>query len=122
MIWTGARNPKGYGHKTVRGRTVYVHREALERKLGRALGPGEQARHTCDNPPCYNPDHLVPGTSTQNHLDMLQRDRCTTRRLTADEVREIRASTLRQVDLAAKYRVAQTTISAVLTRKTWPHI
>jgi hypothetical protein len=36
-----------------------AHRFALERKLGRPIHDGFQARHTCGNPSCVAPDHLV---------------------------------------------------------------
>ena len=37
-------------------------------------------------------------------------------------MREIRASTERQIDLAARYGVAQSTISAIRKRIIWKHI
>jgi hypothetical protein len=32
-------------------------------------------RHTCDNPACINPAHLVKGSQKENVSDMLQRQR-----------------------------------------------
>ena len=32
-------------------------------------------RHTCDNPNCINPDHLILGTQTDNVEDIYDRDR-----------------------------------------------
>ena len=32
-------------------------------------------RHTCDNPACINPDHLILGTQKDNVQDMLERNR-----------------------------------------------
>lgn len=32
-------------------------------------------RHSCDNPPCCNPAHLLVGTAAQNAQDMAERGR-----------------------------------------------
>ena len=32
-------------------------------------------RHTCDNPPCCNPDHHLPGTPKDNARDAVERGR-----------------------------------------------
>jgi hypothetical protein len=71
--------PKGpycgrdYGTVPLNGRTIYVHRLLLERKLGRPIRPGYLALHTCDNPSCCNPDHLYEGTYSDNILDAVAR-------------------------------------------------
>lgn len=75
LEWTRSRNQAGYGHVKRNGKMVNVHRLSLEAKLGRPLGPGMVARHTCDNPPCFNPDHLVEGTYAENTRDMIDRGR-----------------------------------------------
>ena len=76
--WTASKHPKGYGYLCV-GKTKhrYAHTVALELKIGRTLGEGmtEVARHTCDNPSCVNPAHLVPGTCQDNTDDMVARGR-----------------------------------------------
>ena len=36
------------------------------------------ALHTCDNPPCINPEHLYWGTQKENHRDALVRERWVT--------------------------------------------
>lgn len=44
----------------------------------RANGPvpiGMILRHTCDNRPCVNPDHLIPGTTAENLGDTKVRGR-----------------------------------------------
>jgi hypothetical protein len=69
--WTGYRMASGYG----RNRHGYTHRYALQLALGRPLGPGMEACHTCDNPPCCNPAHLFEGTRLDNERDKTAKGR-----------------------------------------------
>jgi hypothetical protein len=55
----GTSSPGQRYHIQIDGLQVSANRFALERKLGRAIHPGFEARHTCNNPSCINPDHLV---------------------------------------------------------------
>ena len=63
-----------------------ISREGVRRRIrAHALGweignqsdwpAGKIARHTCDNPGCVNPAHIIPGTKAENTRDMLQRGR-----------------------------------------------
>lgn len=36
---------------------------------------GKVARHTCDNPACVNPKHIIPGTQQDNIADGVKRGR-----------------------------------------------
>jgi hypothetical protein len=70
-----ALNSKGYGVLRWRGRLTYAHRLALELTLGRPLGPGMEACHHCDNPPCGEPLHLFEGTRVDNMQDAKRKGR-----------------------------------------------
>jgi hypothetical protein len=58
---------------SVKGKRIYAHRVALERKLGRPINPGFLACHHCDWPSCVNPDHLYEGTRLDNAEDRFSR-------------------------------------------------
>lgn len=70
--WEGHRDPNGYGRVYWEGGQVYVHRLAF--KLHYGYWP-ENTRHKCDNPPCFNPEHLEDGTHADNMRDMVERGR-----------------------------------------------
>lgn len=77
-LWTGSKSTKGYGRWQGRA----ANRWALENRLGRPLANKEFACHSCDNPPCVNPNHLWPGTHKQNMQDMAAKRRSYGQRLT----------------------------------------
>jgi hypothetical protein len=58
----------------INGVLQYVHRLALERKLGCPIRPGYLACHHCDCASCVNPDHLYEGTHKDNTADALDRN------------------------------------------------
>lgn len=63
----------GYGQFWNGTEHVPAHRFAYESRygpLGDLLGC-----HSCDNPPCCNPDHIFPGTYLDNTHDMIQKGR-----------------------------------------------
>lgn len=73
---TRSRHEHGYGTFNPGADTgvVKAHRFAYEIANGE-LPIGGVVRHTCDNPPCCNPSHLVGGTQAQNVADMHERGR-----------------------------------------------
>lgn len=87
--FTGPRSPRnhngigGYGAINFRGRGTATHRAAFMLAFGVTLPPcGAKVRkgdllvcHTCDNPPCVNPDHLFIGTHKDNRDDMIEKGR-----------------------------------------------
>jgi hypothetical protein len=109
----------------VHGENVKAHRMALQLADGIRRDPAEKVRHSCDNPPCCNPAHLLPGTQADNVADMVQRGRVArgaqkpNTKLTPADVAEIRrrhSSGETQAALASRFGVAQSRVS-VLTRK-----
>lgn len=73
-------SPEGYAlvaKPGVRSRCVALHRLVLAEKLNTNLDGlrGVVARHTCDNPRCINPEHIIPGTHADNNRDRAERGR-----------------------------------------------
>ena len=72
--WTGARDKKGYGKRSRNNKMGYVHRQAWEDAFG-PIPQGLRVLHKCDNPPCYNLDHLFLGTQGDNMRDAARKGR-----------------------------------------------
>lgn len=77
-LFTGARFKSGYGSISPdapdKAHAVYAHRAAWMVYRG-PIPEGTLVCHTCDNPPCCNPDHLFLGTKSTNALDMMAKGR-----------------------------------------------
>lgn len=72
--WQGNKHPDGYGMLKIQGSTVYTHRLAYQLYVAPLLA-GQVVRHTCDNPPCCNPNHLRAGSDKDNAQDKIARRR-----------------------------------------------
>lgn len=72
--WQASTRKDGYGQIWHGGSLLSAHRVAYETYHG-PLGPGLVLRHTCDNPRCCNPQHLLAGTQEANMRDMTSRGR-----------------------------------------------
>lgn len=75
--FVGCKTDDGYGSVSFEGKAELSHRVAYS--LGNNV-PFESLRgtnilHTCDNPPCCNPKHLVRGTQQENIIDMVTKHR-----------------------------------------------
>lgn len=124
-IWTGAKNGDGYGSFGLNGKTYLAHRLALSESLGRPLRPGMDVAHApkgiCHNPSCVNPEHLREATDKENAADK-RVDGTMYSKLSEADVLKIRDDPRPQTEIAADFGIAQTTVSAIKTRKTWVHI
>ncbi len=75
---TGARALGWYGRFCLRNKRYYAHRVAwcLARGFPMEYLTDELAiLHTCDNPLCCNPSHLLLGTQLLNVQDMIRKAR-----------------------------------------------
>lgn len=122
LEWQGARRgTMGYSSLgNDRGKLpkmIYGHVLSYEHHHG-AIPSGMVVRHSCDNPLCVEPSHLLVGTPKDNHADMDASGNRHTRRfkLTQEDVREIREARAEDVSLstlAERYGVSVSHISAI---------
>ena len=134
--WTGARAGQGgYGLTNIGPRKLYVHRAAFG-LWKHPIPPGLKVLHHCDNPRCFNPDHLFVGTQTDNMQDCVKKGRTNKVRqpcgsghanatITEDDVRTIRiryAAGESQSKLAREYGQTQCNISKIVLFQSWRHV
>jgi hypothetical protein len=70
----GTKNHQGYGFMLYRGKAWPLHRLVLTIAIG-PIPKSRKAMHTCDYPPCCNPNHLIDGTQRENVLDSVKKNR-----------------------------------------------
>jgi hypothetical protein len=133
--WAKYRDKNGYGQCGHKGKKVFAHRLAYVQAHGLQLEDidGLQVRHTCDNPPCVNPDHLLLGTNADNMRDKIERGRARSPRgsavgnakLTEADIPKIRAMLARgelHKDIAREFGVSMRPIHQIAAGKTWRHV
>ncbi len=118
-LWTGTTNQYGYGIFLMPGeQPVRAHRFSYEFFVG-PIPEGKIIMHTCDNPPCVNPDHLRVGTKDDNNKDTAHKRRHNygldhwNGRLSETQVAAIRESTKTQKELSEQYGITQSHISRI---------
>ncbi len=122
--WQGTKDKDGYGNIKRHQKHIRAHRFSWFLTFGEY--PNLFLLHSCDNPPCVNPEHLREGEAIENSSDMVTRGRQAkgekhgNAKLKDDDVRAIRGLLEQGKSLAqigAKFGVTKTTISGIKTGK-----
>lgn len=128
-LYLGSKTKRGYGRIGKRSR-ILAHQLSYSHFKG-PIPPGQIIRHSCDTPPCVNPDHLLAGTHTDNARDRVERHRqpsganAPAARLTQDQVVEIRRRYRPGkrgsgcVALAHEFGVSNVAVHKIVTGRTW---
>ena len=132
--WTGSKKESGYGTIVIHGGRYSAHRLSYEMAFGE-IPDGLVIRHSCDNPSCVRPNHLLSGTQKDNVADMWERGRANNSdgshiagekhplsKLTAEQVLAIRQDERSGKKIAWDYDVCPTLIQNIKHRRTWKHI
>lgn len=127
--WTRARN-KNYGMISVgNGKLRGAHIIAWELANDAELPAGMLIRHTCDNPPCTNPGHLLLGTQADNTADMVSRGRNVPlkpghKQRTPEDVVEIRrlaAEGVSHAQIAERVGCSRVSVSRIVNGRSFPN-
>lgn len=147
-VWKGSKFQwSGYGEVRFLGKRIGAHRLSYILSRG-AIPDGKSVLHKCDNRPCVRPSHLYAGTQLENMRDKLRRGRgnnpkganhpfsknpslaargeahhkSTLREIDIPVIRREYAQGVSQHVLAKQYQVTPSSISYIVTRKTWAHV
>ena len=127
--WLLGTYTSGYGQLTWKGKGQRAHRVAYLLTYG--MWPDPVGRHTCDNPICCNPHHIIPGTPKQNSQDKIIRGRqpkgveIKLSKLTDKDVVAIlqqRAQGDSLKTIAKRFKVSFGTVGHITQNRTWRHI
>lgn len=146
-LWLGSKDKDGYGwfsyesHGSAeqKSKTISSHRYSLMLKLNNKELPSSVfARHTCDQPSCVNPHHLVEGSAKDNSADMTERNRQAKGELNgqAKMTEQIAKKILEEYTadkqngrlygslerLAKKYNLQKQALYKLTSGKTWKHL
>lgn len=135
-VWTKGVDKDGYGRVKYKDKTMRAHRLAWRLKHGwRSLSDNELLLHRCDNPPCFEIDHLFKG-DTQNNIDdkvAKKRQKGAHRgvkhhnaKLTPEAIKDIIESVRvgpygTKSAMAVKYNVGKACITKILLGERWKY-
>jgi len=134
--WGWSRWRDGYGmfYITDRPRLIYrgAHIFSWELAHNQSVPEGMIVRHTCDNPPCINPHHLLLGTHADNTQDMISRGRhlgkrsydtwTRTSKEDVTNIRRLHSEGLSQFEIARQYGLSFITVHRMVHRKTFKNV
>jgi HNH endonuclease len=122
--YAGKRDRHGYG---VLSRGVRTHVAVWVHHNG-PVPDGLLVRHICDNPPCVKIEHLLLGTVKDNMWDAIERgrfcegERSPSAKLTAEQVRAIRADQRPSKEIALEYGLSDRHVRRIQSRDTWKRL
>ena len=132
-LWTGSLAKRGgYGQLNNKGRLLKAHRISFEIHSG-PIPSGAHVLHKCNNAKCVNPEHLYLGDNLDNTRDRIEAgtqykippmrgEKSPNAKLTEDQVKFIRSSSLGHAELGRKFNVTKQAIFRIRKNLSWKSI
>jgi hypothetical protein len=137
-FWTGGTDKNGYGKFSIKHgdlkKDIRAHRFSYELDHGPIESSSVCVCHTCDNPPCVNPNHLFLGSNFENTLDRTVKGRSfhpigtlnTQAKLDDIKVKQIidlyQTGKYSMQDIATTYDCSPANIGDIVRGNSWKHI
>lgn len=134
-IWIAGGHPTGYGRFGLTSKQVEFAHRASWRLFRGEIPRGMFVCHHCDVRRCVNPDHLFIGSALDNMRDASRKNRIVmpkanyrsdethqVAKLTNRQVKQIRASSLSNKELAGLFNVRPSTIWMARTGRTFKEV
>lgn len=130
ILWNKSEDSKGYGVYRVQlisGSYYKLRAHKLSYLIyNGVIADGLVVRHTCDNPHCCNPKHLILGTVQQNNQDSVDRKtRFAKAKFSKEDVLEIRRLKEKGLSfkkLASRFNTSISSIQGIVNRLTYSYI
>lgn len=136
--WTGYRDKDGYGKMTTtliegKNKPYGVHRISAMVFKGFDILSNLLVCHKCDNPSCFNPEHLFIGTPKKNYNDSINKGRMRyalgedagNSKLNNNDIYKIRnlyEKGERQSSIAKIFNINKSQVSKIVNMKGWKHL
>ena len=134
--WNGTKNSNGYGQVYFNGKGCPATRMAAAIWKYFPLIPYLEVCHSCDNPPCINPDHLFIATHAKNMRDCRTKGRMhivvppNGERNHLSKLKDADIPTIRKrhidgdsyYSIGKDYGIGTDNIRLICQKKTWKHI
>jgi hypothetical protein len=130
----GYKDKAGYGQRRIGSKMYKAHRLAYckAHNLDIKAIDGLVVMHTCDNPPCVNPEHLRLGTHQDNMDDMAKKGRRKQvvgeehgkAKLTSEDVLRIREMVKfkSEAEVARLFLISLPHVINIVSRRRWAHL
>lgn len=132
--WTASTQAGGYGQFRVSRPRRKVRAHIMAYQISKGPTNGLLVCHSCDNPPCCNPQHLWLGTHDDNMKDAAAKKRFRGHNMKGEAnprailkipdvqcIREQIAGGKTNIAIAAQYGVTHSMISRIRLGKAWTH-